>query len=145
MKKEQIGGMFFMLLFLMFVGLYFTASNGYYETEERKKTTLTQEQIQAFEKDVADGKKVDIENYLNLNKKDYDNQISSVTLAISEKIGKTFEKGLNSFFKAIERAMSQKQIDYFYLLIYDIFKKRNGEIKQWNSQQKYKQVIRYMK
>lgn len=108
MKKEQIGGMFFMLLFLMFVGLYFTASNGYYETEERKKTTLTQEQIQAFEKDVADGKKVDIENYLNLNKKDYDNQISSVTLAISEKIGKTFEKGLNSFFKAMERAMSQK-------------------------------------
>lgn len=108
MKKEQIGGMFFMLLFLMFIGLYFTASSGYYETEERKKTTLTQEQIQAFEKDVADGKKVDIENYLNLNKKDYDNQISSVTLAISEKIGKTFEKGLNSFFKAMERAMSQK-------------------------------------
>lgn len=108
MKKEQVGRFLFLFIFLVFVGLYFTASSGYYETEERKKATLTQEQIKLFEQDVANGKQIDIENYLKLNEKNYDNQISTTTLSISRKIGQVFEKGLNSFFEAMAGAMSQK-------------------------------------
>ena len=107
MTKNQIGSFSFILLFLVFVGLYFTASSGYYETEERKKMTLTEEQIERFEQDVADGKQVDIENYLKLNERNYDNSISSTTLQISNKIGEYFEKGLNAFFKAMASAMSE--------------------------------------
>ncbi len=107
MTKSQIGSFSFILLFLVFVGLYFTASSGYYETEERKKMTLTEEQIERFEQDVADGKQVDIENYLKLNERNYDNSISSTTLQISNKIGEYFEKGLNAFFNAMASAMNE--------------------------------------
>ena len=40
MKGQKLGSFLFLLFFLMFVGLYFTASSGYYETEERKKIRL---------------------------------------------------------------------------------------------------------
>ncbi|MEG1495294.1 MAG: hypothetical protein RSA91_05620 [Bacilli bacterium] len=106
MESKKVGGYLFLFLFLAFVGLYFTASSGYYETEERKKTELTAEQIKIFEADIKNGKQIDIENYLKLNEKNYDNHVSTVALSISEKIGLTFEKGINSFFKAVEKAMN---------------------------------------
>ncbi len=108
MNWNQFAGISFLLLFLVFVGLYFTASSGYYETEERKKMTLTEEQIALFEKDVAEGKQIDIEDYLSLHEKHYDNAISSTTLSLSHKIGEYFEQGLNAFFEAMASAMNSQ-------------------------------------
>ncbi len=108
MKKYTFASFSFLLLFLVFVGLYFTAGSGYYETEERKKTSLTEEQIALFEQDVKEGKEIDLENYLSLNDKNYDNVISSTALSVSQKIGEYFEKGLNTFFNAMASAMNPK-------------------------------------
>lgn len=92
----------------MFVGLYFTASNGYYETEERKKLVLTEEKIKQFEQDISDGKEVDATNYLTVDEKNYDNQISSTTFTVSKKVGSLVESCLNSFFHALENAMKEE-------------------------------------
>ena len=56
----------FMALLVAFLALYLSEKSGYYEYEQHKQTTLTKEKIKQFEKDVADGKNVDIKDYSNL-------------------------------------------------------------------------------
>ena len=106
--KSQVAKFFLAFLFLLFIGLYFTASNGYYETEERRKTTLTEEQIDKFEEDVKNCKQIDIEDYLKLNEKNYDNKISTIALNLSKEISKTFGKGLDYIFSSMAKAVNEK-------------------------------------
>ena len=65
----------FLVLFLIFLTIYFSQSGGYYEFELHKKTVFTEEKIKQFEKDVADGKDVSIEDYLVNEKKNYSSNI----------------------------------------------------------------------
>lgn len=105
MTYKRVGGGILIFCFLMFVGLYITSSNGYYETEERKKLVLTEEKIKQFEEDIKEGKQVDVTNYLTVNEKNYDNQISSATFTVSKKVGAIVDSCLSHFFKAMENAM----------------------------------------
>ena len=109
MKGQKLGSFLFLLFFLMFVGLYFTASSGYYETEERKKMVLTNEQIARFEEDIQNGKQVDLEDYLQLNEKNYENAISDAALSLSTKLGQMVENGMNSLFQAMANAMEAEK------------------------------------
>lgn len=103
--KENIARIIILILFILFIGLYLVGNSGYYDYEEAKKTRLTKEQIEIFEEDLKEGNAIDIENYLELNKKDYSNIISDTTLNISTTISKTFSKALNYAFKKIDNAI----------------------------------------
>ena len=63
----------FMLSLLTFLALYFSQATGYYDYKEHKKVILTSEQIKKFEEDVANGKNLDIEEYLTNTDKNYQN------------------------------------------------------------------------
>lgn len=65
-----------------------------------KKKELTEEQIKKFEKDISDGKEIDIESYLE-PVQNYENKISSATLAISDTIGDYMVKGIGIIFGGI--------------------------------------------
>lgn len=107
MKGKNVARIIIGTLFVLFIALYFTQTTGYYEFEQKKLTTLTEDQIKLFEKDVKEGKKIDIENYLTHGKKSYDNKISSMSLSLSRRIEKTVTSGLEYLFKAVEKVMEK--------------------------------------
>lgn len=91
----------FLVLIIIFLVMFFSSSSGYYEYELNKKSNLTKEAIERFEKDVKEGKEIDVEDYLVKDKKDYSNNFSRIGLVLSNKIGKTFEEGVKLIFKSV--------------------------------------------
>ena len=83
--------------------IYFSQSGGYYEFELHKKTVFTEEKIKQFEKDVADGKDVSIEDYLVNEKKNYSNKASQIGYFFSKNIGNYIKKGIEGTFKMINK------------------------------------------
>ena len=104
MKKTKVVNVIFKYLFLMsfitFLTIYLSQATGYYEYRQYKKKELTEEQIKKFEKDISDGKEIDIESYLE-PVQNYENKISSATLAISDTIGDYMVKGIGIIFGGI--------------------------------------------
>lgn len=98
-------GDYFLALFIAFFALYVSEATGYYEFEQHKKVTLTQEKIKQFEKDVAEGKHVDIKDYMGEREIDYQTSISKTGLKISEGIGKYVQEGLEATFEFLNRIM----------------------------------------
>lgn len=78
---------------------------GYYETAEEKKAILTAKQIEEFEKAIANGENVLIEDYLNSNYVDYSNKLSKKMTKLSNGIEVVFEKGVKYIFKEIADAV----------------------------------------
>lgn len=94
-------------LFLSFLVLYFAQANGYYEDLNNKKSSLTEEKIKQFEKDVKNGKEIKVENYVVDIKKDYDNNVSSFGLFTSKTFAKYFKIGINGIFGGIDKMVNE--------------------------------------
>lgn len=88
----------FISLFISFIALYMSQANGYYAYEQHKKVVFTEEKIKQFEQDVADGKNIDINDYLDNTNKDYQTKTSSLGLKLSEKIGDYARIGIEKTF-----------------------------------------------
>ena len=89
----------FMVLFLSFLVVYCAELTGYYEYQNHKHAVLTEEQIKQFEKDVANGKEVDINEYLVKDERVYNNNLSKISSKLSNGISKIVQKGVESTFK----------------------------------------------
>ena len=76
---------------------------GYYEIEERKKVVLTEEAIKKFEEDVANGKNIDLDDYIGETKKNYNNTTSKFGLFLSQKIGEYAAAGIQNTFKFLDK------------------------------------------
>lgn len=98
---NKIFGWFLFILFITFVTLYISQATGYYEYEQARKTAFTKEQIEQFEKDVKDGKEIDINKYLDNTNKNYQSNLSKLTLNISEGISKYTKLGIEKVFSQI--------------------------------------------
>ena len=96
---------FFILCFVSFMTFYVSLKSGYYEYNNNRKMTFTKDQIEQFEDDVANGKNVDINEYLKNTDKNYQNKISRVTLNISELISKYTRRGVDIIFTKIGNAI----------------------------------------
>lgn len=105
MKKSliRIVGIFLLVLFFSLIIMHYT---GFYEYRVSKKTALTNENIEKFEKDIHEGKNVDVKDYLE-EEKDNSNNISKVTFKTSKIIGNVFNKVITMLFKSIEKAMTE--------------------------------------
>lgn len=93
----------FLVALLFFLALYFSQATGYYDFSEHKKVVLTNEQIKKFEEDVANGKNLNIEDYLSNTNKNYQNKTSKLGLKISENIGEYAKKGIETTFKVLNK------------------------------------------
>ena len=98
-KKKNIYKFIFMVFFLSFLVIYFSDLTGYYEYQNHKQTALTEEQIKQFEKDVAAGKEVDINEYLVKDNRVYNNNLSKLSSKISSGISTIVQKGVESTFE----------------------------------------------
>ena len=106
-KKTKIYRLIFLLCFISYLTFYISGQKGYYEYRERKKMSFTKEQIEQFEKDVKEGKKIDVNSYIGNTDKDYQNKISNGTLKISETISKYTKKGVNTVFTKLGKVVEE--------------------------------------
>ncbi len=106
MDAEKITKTIFIFLFIIFVTIYISQSSGYYEYELHKKTELTKEEIDKFEKDVKAGKQIDLENYMNKNIKDYSTTFSKAGSNFSKITSKYIRKGIEELFIFIESLLT---------------------------------------
>lgn len=110
MKHKKLNKAFkFILLtsFITFFSLYLSQSTGYYEYKNSKKVSLTNKQIEKFENDIKQGKKIDIENYINANNKSYQNALSKAGLNISATTEKVIRKFINGSFKVLSNLVGE--------------------------------------
>ncbi len=99
MKKEIIIKVIFLILLFTFLVLLFAESNGYYETKTTKAKILTEEQIKEFEKDIQEGKNVDITEYVMDTKMNYSSDLSNNIYKMSLKLEKTIDNTIKYIFK----------------------------------------------
>ncbi len=62
--KTNLFNKIVLILFLIFLGVYFSGKNGYYESVLHNKKNLTEEQIMKFENDIANNIEVDLNEYI---------------------------------------------------------------------------------
>ena len=105
MKKSllRLTGIFLLVIFFALIIMNYT---GFYEYRVSKKTALTNENIEKFEKEIEEGHEVDIKNYLE-KEKDNSNKISKITGKTSEMVGTVFNKAITLLFKSIEKSMTE--------------------------------------
>lgn len=104
---KKIFHTFIWILFISFLVLYFAQAGGYYEELNNKKSSLTEDKIKQFEKDVKMGKEIKVENYVVNIRKDYSNKVSSFGLFTSKVFSESFKWGMTGFFNAIDRVMNE--------------------------------------
>ncbi len=92
-------------LFIAFLAIYVSSATGYYEFEQHNKMVLTEEKIREFEQDVADGKEVDIKNYIVKDTPSYQNNLSKLGNSFSTHLESFVQSGIESTFKFIGKLL----------------------------------------
>lgn len=106
MKKNKLVTGFLAILFLGFCGLYFTYGTGYYEYSQYKKQVLTQKQINQFEKDVKEGKKINTKKYLNIEVVKT-NKIANIGNYLTTVIGNVMRESTLTVFESMSDYVSK--------------------------------------
>ena len=101
-KGKKTFNIIFLITFIAFLTLYISQASGYYDYKMHKKTELTKEQIEQFEKDVKEGNPIDVEEYLDINLKDYDNTFSKTGNNFSKYTSKYIKKVIEKVFDVFE-------------------------------------------
>ena len=89
------------VLFFIYLALYIANLTGYYDKSIREKTILTEEKKREFEKDLKEGKNVQIKTYLQ-SEKDYSNFLTKSANKINNKLGDFFSDDLNGLWLFIK-------------------------------------------
>lgn len=106
-KENKIFKYIVFISFITFLALYLSQSTGYFEYKNSKKVALTNEQIKQFEKDVNEGKNIDITKYIEINNKDYQNKLSKTGLQVSNILEKSVQKFISESFKVLEKLVGE--------------------------------------
>ena len=96
-KKKSLGiqilSKSFIIIFIIFTVLYIAGGTGYYEFKRHKKVELTEKQKEIFEKDLENGKQINVEDYLKETQVSYENGFTSLGNFLSENIVVIMQKG----------------------------------------------------
>ena len=93
------------VLFFIYLALYIANLTGYYDKSIRERTILTEEKKREFEKDLKEGKNVQIKTYLQ-SEKDYSNFLTKSANKINNKLGDFFSDDLNGLWLFIKSLFS---------------------------------------
>lgn len=102
-KKPNIFKIIMLSFLAMYSILYVLDKTGYYNAKRKEKVVFTEAKIKEFEKDVAMGKNVDIDDYLEGTDKNYSNNFSKLGLSISNTANGIFNKGLKKVVGILRR------------------------------------------
>lgn len=104
--KEQIAKYILLTIVVFFLVMLFANLGGYYETKEQKAKTLTEEQIKLFEKDIEQGKSIDVKKYTKEIEKDYTSDLSNNIYKASLEIEKLIDGGVKRIFKTTKKIVN---------------------------------------
>lgn len=76
----------FLSILIGFTAIYISQATGYYEYEQYRNAVLTKEKIAQFEKDLEEGKNIDVNEYLTNELPNYENGMSKLGLQISDSL-----------------------------------------------------------
>lgn len=106
-KKNKLFKFVFYIFFMSFLVVYFSELTGYYEYQNYKKSALTEAQIKQFEADVASGKEIDINEYLVVENKNYNNTLSKLASNLSDGISNIVKSGVDNTFKILAKMVDE--------------------------------------
>ena len=101
-KKNNWFKKLLIVSFLIFMGLYISSISGFYESKLSNKVSLTDEAIKEFEKDVLNGKEIDIVTYIDNKNIDYSNKFTNAGEKFSEAVTKIVTDGFSGFWDAVK-------------------------------------------
>ena len=102
-KKQKVCKIIFMFLFIAYITIYISQKSGYMDFQNYKKAYLTQEKIEQFESDIKAGKKVDLTQYNDIEKKNYSNTLSNAGYNLSTGISEIVNKGVIGLFDTVAK------------------------------------------
>lgn len=102
-KKPNYVKIILIGLFFAYTVLYVLNVTGYYNSNLRRKFTFTDEQIKTFEKDVKNGEKIDLKDYLKDREKNYTNNTSNMGYTISTNVEAFLNEGIKDFIQILSK------------------------------------------
>ena len=96
----------FLGLLGIFLLLFISYENGYYERINGEKALMTEEMIIKYEEDLANGVDVTKEDY-TVKKNDYTNIYTKTSLKVSNKFENTIDSVIKFFFKKLNDMVSE--------------------------------------
>ena len=102
---KRIFFMSFTGLFVCFFVLYIVGITGYFDYKQHEKMVITKENMELFEKDVKEGKEVDVNSYMMEEEYDYNNSLSRFAIDLSNGIEKYTKKFIGGAFKALDKVV----------------------------------------
>ena len=90
-----------LVLFIIFSAYMVAYNSGYYEANISRKSKITEEKLQEFERDVKDGKEIDIKKYVENDYVDYSSSLSKLGNKLSSSIDTFMDSGLSDFFELL--------------------------------------------
>ncbi len=103
MKHKKLLKFICLTLMMIFLGAYLIEMSGYYEYNLQTRKNLTTEQMKQFEKDIQEGKEVDLESYLESTTVDYSNKLTRTTSEVSIQVNQYLKEFLTKGFKMFEK------------------------------------------
>ena len=98
-KRKSYFWLILSVLFLIFISYYIAYKSGYYEANVSRKTIITEEKKEEFEKDVKEGKEIDLKDYITSDYVDYSSSMSKIGNKLSSSIDSFMENGLSNIFE----------------------------------------------
>lgn len=92
---------YFTILLLIVFLFFYNMGEFIYKNKITEKKELTEEQIIKFEKDIKEGKEIDINDYV-VKETNYQNKITEINSSISHTLEKVFKKLFKHFLKNID-------------------------------------------
>lgn len=105
MKSSNFFKFIFLIFFLFFLVLYISQAFGYYEYNNRKINTMTEESVKRFEQDIKDGKNVNATDYIKKDN-DYNNKLSKLGLGLSNIVGNIFDGIMGFLFYEVDKTVN---------------------------------------
>ncbi|MCI8394057.1 MAG: hypothetical protein HFH86_01070 [Bacilli bacterium] len=102
-QKPNWGMRVIILLFILYLSLSIAMESGYYEAKLNQKTTLTEESIEQFEKDVREGKNVDIKDYVVEKKRDFSNGATKTGVFLSSLVEDFMSEGITQMVNVLKK------------------------------------------
>lgn len=101
--KPNWGMRILMILFVLYLSLSIAMESGYYEAKLNERTMLTEESIAQFEKDVREGKNVDIKDYVVEKQRDFSNGATKTGVFLSSVVEDFMSEGITQMVNVLKK------------------------------------------
>ena len=100
-KKNDIFFKILLCFFIVFSALMVVLKSGYYEAKRQEEIVLTNEKLKEYEEKIKNNESIDLEAYMESEKKYYGNSVSEFGLNLTYKV----EKVLSTCFNEVENVL----------------------------------------